>query len=143
MNLRVAGIGEVRAAAIRAPDGGGVRGFGVRREIEDVRVAAGGEDDGVGGVRGDRAGDEIAGDDAFGLAVDEHDVEHLVARKHLHASECDLALQRLERAEEKLLSGLAARVEGSRDLHAAEGAILEQCRRTRARTARPARRPDR
>ena len=46
--------------------------------------------------------------------------------EHLHAAERDLPLQRLERAEEQLLAGLAAGVERARHLHAAERAVLEQ-----------------
>ena len=38
----------------------------------------------------------------------------------------DLAFQRLIGAEQKLLAGLAARIEGARDLRAAEGAVGEQ-----------------
>jgi hypothetical protein len=86
----------------------------------DVRVAAGGQHDGVRGMGSDGTGDQIAGDDPFGVAVDENDVEHLVPREHRHAAEPDLALQGLERAEQELLSCLAAGVKGSRDLHAAE-----------------------
>ena len=38
----------------------------------------------------------------------------------------DLALQRLVGAEQQLLAGLAAGVEGARDLRATEGAVVEQ-----------------
>ena len=38
----------------------------------------------------------------------------------------DLALERLVGADQQLLAGLAAGVEGARDLHAAEGAVVEQ-----------------
>ena len=50
VNLRVAGIGEERAALVGAPDGGDVAALGVGGEIEDVAVAAGGQHDGVGRV---------------------------------------------------------------------------------------------
>src|SRR6266849_10764671 len=115
MNLRVAGIRKVRAAAMRAPDRGRVRRLGVRRKIEDVRIAARAEDDGVGCKRFDSAVDEIARDDALCLTVDDDEVEHLVAREHLHAAGGDLSLQGLERAEEELLSGLPTRIERARD----------------------------
>ena len=57
-----------------------LRALRVRREIEDVDVAAGAEDHRVGRVRLDLAGDQVAGDDALGVAVDDDEVEHLVAR---------------------------------------------------------------
>ena len=49
-----------------------------------------------------------------------------VAREHRHAALRDLLLQRLIRAEQQLLSRLAARVERARHLRAAERAIREQ-----------------
>ena len=125
VNLREAGIGEERAAFVRAPDGGGVRAFGVGGEVVDVAVAASGEDDGVGEMHAELAGDEIAGDDAAGLAVDDDEVEHLGARDHGDLAGVDLALEGLIGAEQKLLAGLAARVEGARNLGAAEGAVVE------------------
>ena len=120
VNLGEAGIGEQRAALVRAPDGGGVAALGVGGEVVDVAVAAGAEHDGVGEVALDLAGDQVAGDDAARAAVDHDQVEHLGAREHLHLAEADLAFQGLVGAEQQLLPGLAARVEGARDLRAAE-----------------------
>ena len=50
MDLREAGIGEKCAALVGAPAGGDVAAFGVGGEIEDVAIAAGGENDGVADV---------------------------------------------------------------------------------------------
>ena len=74
----------------------------------------------------DLAGDQVAGDDAAGLAVDHDEVEHLGAGEHGDGAGVDLALERLVGAEQKLLAGLAAGVEGARNLGAAEGAIGER-----------------
>ena len=126
VDLRVAGVAEVGALAVRAPRRGDVAAHRVGREVEDVAVAAGREHDGVGEVRLDLAGDEVAGDDAAGLAVDDDDLEHLVAAEHLHRAGRDLALERLVGADEQLLARLAAGVERARDLDAAEGAVVEQ-----------------
>src|SRR5690606_32508356 len=49
----------------------------------------------------------------------------LRARMHPHPAGADLAGERGVRAEEELLAGLAAGVEGARDLRAAEGAVGE------------------
>ncbi len=43
----------------------------------------------------------------------------------MHLAGADLALQRLVGAQQQLLAGLAARVEGARNLRAAEGAVVE------------------
>ncbi len=60
------------------------------------------------------------------MAVNHDEVEHLGAREHLHCAETDLAAERLVGAEQQLLAGLAAGVEGARDLRPAEGAVGEQ-----------------
>ncbi len=126
VNLREAGIGEERAAAMRAPDGGGVGALRIRREVVDVAVAAGGEDDGVGDVDGELAGDEVAGHDAARFSVDDDQVQHFGAGNHGDLAGIDLALKGLIGAEQKLLAGLSAGVEGARNLGAAEGAIFER-----------------
>src|SRR6185437_7480919 len=41
VDLGEAGVGEVRAAPVRPPDGGRVGVHGIRRQVEDVAVAAG------------------------------------------------------------------------------------------------------
>ncbi len=126
VDLGEAGVGEVRAAPVRPPDGGGVGVHGVRRQVEDVAVAAGGEDDGVREVRVDPAGDQVAGHDAAGPAVDDDQVQHLRTRVHLDVAGRDLPGERLVGAEQQLLSGLAAGVERTGDLDAAEGAGVEE-----------------
>ncbi len=126
MDLREARVREGRALLVGAPDRRGVAALGVRREIEDVAVAAGRQADRVAEVRLDFAGDHVAHDDAAGAAVHHDQLLHLVAGEHLDRAEADLPLERLVGAEQQLLARLAARVEGARDLRAAEGAVVEQ-----------------
>src|SRR5260370_21616846 len=125
VNLGEAGIGEQGAAPVRAPDRGGVDALGVGGEVVDVAVAAGAEYDCVGEVALDFSADQVAGDDAARAAIHHDQVQHLGTREHLHGAEADLALQGLVRAEEQLLPGLPARVEGARDLRAAETAVVQ------------------
>ena len=125
VDLRVAGVGKERSPLVRAPDGGHVGALGVGGEIVDVAVAARAQDDGVGKVGGDGAGHQVAGDDAAGLAIDHDEVEHLGARMHGDGAGMDLAFERLVGAEQQLLAGLAAGIEGARDLGAAKGAVGE------------------
>src|SRR5207302_737395 len=87
---------------------------------------AGGEHHRVADMRRDLAGDEVARDDAARHAVYDDEVQHLVARVHIHRAEPDLPRERLICAEEQLLPRLAARVEGARDLRAAERAVIEE-----------------
>lgn len=126
VDLRETRVGEVRAAPVGTPDGGGVGVHGVRRQIEDVAVAAARQHDRVGEVRVDLAGDQVARDDATGLAVDDDQVEHLGTGVQLDVARGDLPGQRLVGAEEELLPGLAAGVERTGDLDAAEGAVVEK-----------------
>ena len=120
MDLREAWVGERGAAAVRAPGRGDVAAHRVGREEVDVAVAAGCEHHGVGGVALDLAGDEVPGDDPARLAVDEDDVQQLVAVVDGRPALGDLPLKRRVRAEEELLAGLAAAVERALDQDAAE-----------------------
>ena len=106
--------------------GGDVAAHGVGGEEEDVAVAAAGEHDDVGEVGLELAGDHVAHDDAAGPAVDDDQLDHLVAGVGLHGAGGDLALEGLVGADQQLLAGLAAGVEGARDLHAAERAVVQQ-----------------
>ncbi len=126
VDLGEAGVGEVGAAPVRPPDGGGVGVHGVRREVEDIAVATAGQHHRVREVRVDAAGDEIPGHDPARPSVDDDQVEHLGARMHLDVARGDLPRQRLVRAEQQLLTRLTTGVEGARDLYAAEGAGVEQ-----------------
>ena len=74
----------------------------------------------------DLAGDQVAGDDAAGAAVDDDQVEHLVRGCISTVPARDLTLERLVGAEQQLLTGLAAGVEGPGDLRTAERAGVEQ-----------------
>src|SRR5579864_4318022 len=123
MNLCEARIGEGRAAFVRAPDGGAVGTLGVGGKEIGVAVAAGAEHHRVANMRFDLAGNQIAGDDATSLAINDDEVEHFGAREHLHATGIYLVFESLVRAEQKLLAGLAAGVESARDLRAAEGSV--------------------
>ena len=126
VDLGVAGVGEQRAPPVRPPRRGDVAALGVGRQVEHVAVAARGEHDGVGEVAAGLPGDQVAGDDAAGPAVDDDQLEHLVAVIHRHRTGLDLTLQRLVSAQQQLLTGLAPGVEGPRDLRAAEAAGVEQ-----------------
>ncbi len=126
VDLRVAGVGHVGALAVRPPGGGDVAAHGVGGEEEDVAVATTGQDDDVGEVGLDLAGDHVAHDDPPGPAVDDDQLDHLVAGVALDRAGGDLALERLVGADQQLLAGLPAGVERAGDLHAAEGAVVEQ-----------------
>ena len=121
-----AGIGKERALFVSAIGGGDIAAARVGREIENISVSAGREDDGIARVRIDFPGAQAAGDDALGVSIDKHEIEHLRVRKHLHSARGDLAAERLVSAQQKLLPGLPARIKRSRDLRAAERAVGEQ-----------------
>ena len=80
---------------------------------KDVSVATSSENDRVGGVGGDGSGVQIADDNAFGVTIDLHEIEHFGARVHFHSTFMDLFLKSLVATDEELLAGLAARIEGA------------------------------
>ncbi len=125
MDLGVAGVGEVGAFFGGLPGRGDAAAHGVGGEVEDVDVAAGGQDHGVAPVGLDLAGDQVAAGDPLGDAVDHHQVEHLAAGEELDAAGLDLTGEGLVGADQQLLAGLAAGIEGPGDLGAAERAVVE------------------
>ncbi len=79
-------------------------------------------------MRFDLAGDQVARHDAARASIDHDQIEHLRARIHRHAALADLMFERLIGAEQQLLPRLAARVEGARNLRAAEAAVIQIAR---------------
>ena len=69
------------------------------------------------------AGQQIAGDDAPGAAVDHHQFQHLATGQKLNPPGLDLAHQGAVGPQQQLLAGLAPGVKGPGDLGAAEGAV--------------------
>ena len=74
----------------------------------------------------DLPGDHVTGDDAAGAAVDDDELDHLVAAELLDRPGVHLTLQGLVGPDEELLAGLAAGVEGTGDLDTTEGAVVQQ-----------------
>ena len=126
MNLRETGIGEERAFFVGAIGGGDVAAARIGRKIKNIAVTAGREHDGVARRAARFFRSQVSGDDSLGVAIDEHEIEHLGLRKHLHRAGGDLAAKRLISAEQKLLAGLAARIKRARNLRAAERTIGQQ-----------------
>ena len=126
MNLREARIGEQRPALVRPPRGGHVGVHGVGRQIVDRAVAARAQQHRLPFVPFELARNQVSRDDAARLAVDEHQIEHFPAGKQRDIAGIHLAQHRLIRAQQQLLAGLAARIERSRDLRAAERPVVEQ-----------------
>ena len=93
MNLRVTRIGEGRALLVGPPGGGDVAALGVGGKIKNIAVAAGGQNHRVGRVGGNGPRDQVARDDAFGMAVDHDQVQHFRARKHFHFAQRQFAGQ--------------------------------------------------
>ncbi len=85
----------------------------------------------------DFAGDHVAHDDALGVAVDQHEIEHLRAGKHLDRAGGDLGAERGVGAEQQLLPGLAAGVESAATPGRRRRNGWPAGRRTRGRMARP------
>ena len=126
MDLGERGIGKPGTFAMGPPHRGRIGVHRVRRQVVDVAVSAGRQHDGMRRPRLHLSGHQIAGDDSDGPVIFDHDVEHFGASVQLHVAETDLAHQCLIGTEEQLLSGLSSRIEGTRDLGAAERAVGEE-----------------
>ena len=92
--MRVAGIAKKSAALVGAISGGDVATLGVRGEVKDVAVSARAKQHRITRMAANLAGHHVPDDDAFGVPVDHHQIEHFRAGKHL-----DLAGSNLARTE--------------------------------------------
>src|SRR5437660_2518931 len=110
MNLGETRITKKGATFVSAIGGGDVATAGIGRKEKNIAVTAGREHYSVSGEGIDFAGAKIAGDDSLGMTINQHEVEHLSLRKHLHRAERDLPAEGLVGAQQKLLAGLAAGV---------------------------------
>jgi hypothetical protein len=82
VDLGEAGIGEKGTFFIGPVGGGHVGGHGVGGQEKDIAVAAGAKHHGVGGVALHLTVDHVANDDAPGVPVDQHHIQHLAAGEH-------------------------------------------------------------
>src|SRR6266705_3202459 len=101
MDLGETGIGEERAFFISAIRRGDVAAAGVRGEIKNISVTAGGENDRVTGEVVDLTSAQISGDNSLGVSINNHHVEHFGLRKHLHGAGGDLPAKRLIAPKQK------------------------------------------
>ena len=124
MDLGEAGIGEESPAFRRAPSGGDIAAHRIGGKEEHIAVAASGQDHRVRRMGADLTGGEVTHDDALGMAIDQHEIQHLGAGEHLHAALVDLLFQCLVTSDQKLLAGLAAGIERARNLRATERTIV-------------------
>src|SRR4030095_8106948 len=126
MNLREGWVREERASFKSSIGGCDVAPACVGREIKYVSISASREHDSIRCMSLDFSGTQIAGNDSLGMSLDNHEIEHLRLRKPLYRAGRHLSAKRLITAEQKLLTGLSARVESPRHLGAAEGTISQQ-----------------
>ena len=125
MDLRKAGIGEEGSLLVALPGGGTVGIHRIGGKEIGISVAAGSEHHRMGAETLDFTGHEVAGDDSLGLAVDDHEVQHLVTGIALDGSCGDFLVQGSIGAEQELLAGLSAGIERTADLDTAEGAVRQ------------------
>ena len=113
MDLGVAGVSKACPALVGPPGGGDIRAASIRREVVDVAVTTGAEENRVGSVGRDLAGKEIAGHDSLGMTIDKDQVKHLGVLVHLDATQADLGTDGRVSPQEELLASLALRIESA------------------------------
>jgi hypothetical protein len=65
-------------------------------------------------------GNQVAGNDTAGFAIDYNHIQHFVAAVHLYVAQTYLPFQRLIRTQQQLLTGLAGGVESTLNLGSAK-----------------------
>src|SRR5215510_5988826 len=90
MNLSEGWVGKKRASFVSAIRRCNVAAASVCRQIENVSVAPAGEHNCIRCVPFHFSGEQISSDYSFGMAIADHQIEHLCVRKHLHRARGDL-----------------------------------------------------
>ena len=126
MDLGEARVGEQGALLVGSIAGRNIRGHRVCGQEEDIAVPAGAEDNGVGRMAFDLAGDQVPYDNPPCLAVHQDELEHFPAGIHLDLARPHLAHQRVVGPEQELLPCLPPCVEGPGNLGPAEGPVRKE-----------------
>ena len=98
---------------MRPPDRRGVGTPRVGGKVISIAVAPGAKQDGIRRVGLQFAGDEISRNNPLRPSVRHHQIQHLMARKHLHAPLPDLPAQGGVGSQQQLLPGRTPRIEGA------------------------------
>ena len=125
VNLRETRVGEAGAFFIGFPGRTTVGVHGVGGQEVNVTVAARTEQYGVGRITFYGTVGQVAANDTAGVTVLDHDVHHLATGVELDAALVDFVAQRAVGPDEQLLAGLAAGIERTRYLRAAERTVVE------------------
>lgn len=124
MNLRKARIGKECATLVRTPRCRNMPAFrigrGSRRYYNRPYTAAR-----ITHMRFNLARLHVAYDNATCIAINHDQIQHFVARVHLHRARTDLTRQCLVSPQKQLLPGLTTRVKSARYLRATKGAIVQ------------------
>ena len=111
VNLCEGGVCEVSTLAVALHGSRTVATHSIGREEEGVAITAGTDNYGVGREALDLTSHEVACDDTTCTAIDDNEVEHLVAGVELYVAQLYLTAQCRVSTEEELLTGLAAGIE--------------------------------
>ena len=91
VNLGKAWIGKIGASFIGPVGSRNIGCHGVGGKEKYVSVAARTQDDGMGVVAFDRAGNQVPNNDSPGLTVDNDKIQHFAAGEHFDFAGTDLA----------------------------------------------------
>src|SRR3712207_2859555 len=100
VNLNIAGVGEIRALTIGLDSGCTVATHGVGRKEVSVTITTGSDYNGIGREALQLTCNEILGDDTACVAVNDHEIFHLVTCEQLHFTGMHLRAQG-RRSEER------------------------------------------
>ena len=95
-------------------------------EVEDVGVAAGGQDHGVGRVGLDPSAHQVPNHHALGHSIHHDDFHHLMTGEDFNVPGMNLFLKSLIAPQQELLARLAPGIEGPGNLGASEGPVGQE-----------------
>ena len=126
MYLGKARVRKRGSTQVRAEGGRHVTAFGVCGQIKHVAVAAGGKNHRACRPRANLTRDQITGDDAPRLPVDQHQVQHLGAHVHLNRAFINLPMKGGNRTQKQLLTRLTPSIERTRDQRPSKRPVCQQ-----------------
>src|SRR5438067_9035489 len=102
MNLGETRIAEKGATSIRPIGGGDIAPARISRKKKNVAITAGCQNNGIAGAGANRTRAQVACNNPFGVAVHDHQIEHLGLRKHRDSAGSYLPAESLVGAKQQL-----------------------------------------
>src|SRR5258706_14104505 len=123
MDLSKTGVAKQGPLFMGSPRRRYVASFCIGRQIKYVAVTSCAQDYRMGAVGFNFTCDQVTRDDPSCLSIGNHYIEHFAAVEHFYFAVRDLPIEDSVRTQQKMMTGLATRIERPGYLGASKGAV--------------------